>query len=423
MIDKVKLAVVGLGYVGLPLAVEFGLSSSVIGFDISEERVAQLNNGIDLTNEISRDQLLASRGVQFTTDPRILKRCNCFIVAVPTPVDLNKNPDLSYLRTACEIVASQMSAGAVVIFESTVYPGCTEEFCVPILEQLSNLKFNETFFCGYSPERVNPGDREHTISSVVKITAGSTTATADFVDDLYASIVSAGTYRAESIAIAEAAKVIENGQRDLNIAYVNELAILFNHLNIPTESVLKAAATKWNFQVFSPGLVGGHCIGVDPYYLTHKARSIGFEPKVMLAGRETNDSMSKYIANLTTQRLKERNGNLPQQRILIAGVTFKEDCPDTRNSQVISLAQQLKLFDIKVDFLDPYAEESTSYCDSFYRYESQVPRDRYDGIIIAVRHKYFLQIGVDAFKAMKKKSGFIFDLKYTFEPTEVEFRL
>ena len=353
-----KISIIGLGYVGLPLAVEFGKKYDVLGFDINKERIAELENGYDRTLEVDEQNLKSSARLKFSSNKEDLKSCDIFIVTVPTPVDEHKRPDLTPLIKASETVGSALKKGDIVIYESTVYPGCTEEDCVPVLEKVSGLKFNEDFFCGYSPERINPGDKEHTVTKILKVTSGSTPEIADKVDALYGSIITAGTHKASSIKVAEAAKVIENSQRDINIAFVNELAILFAKMGIDTLEVLKAAGTKWNFLPFKPGLVGGHCIGVDPYYLTFKAESLGYHPEVILSGRRINDNMGAYVAKEVIKLLIKKSHKVDGARVLVLGITFKENCPDIRNSRVIDVISELRDFGCEIDVYDPWADEA-----------------------------------------------------------------
>ncbi|MCH9843026.1 MAG: nucleotide sugar dehydrogenase, partial [Gammaproteobacteria bacterium] len=355
--QNLKLAVIGLGYVGLPLAVEFGKTRSVIGFDTNTARIQELRVGIDKTLEVEENELRDAKNLIFTVDKEDLKSANCYIVTVPTPINSQKKPDLSPLLQASELISRVLNQGDVVIYESTVYPGATEEECVPVLEKYSNLKYNEEFFCGYSPERINPGDKLHRITDIKKVTSGSTSKIADLVDDLYNEIITAGTHKAQSIKVAEAAKVIENTQRDLNIALINELAIIFDKMNIDTEEVLEAAGSKWNFLPFRPGLVGGHCIGVDPYYLTHKAQLTGYNPEIILAGRKMNDGMSSYIVSNLISAMKDKGIPVKKSKILIMGLTFKENCPDLRNTKVVDLIYELKTYDSQVEVFDPWVDE------------------------------------------------------------------
>ena len=386
-INKLKLAIIGLGYVGLPLAIEFAKKRKVIGFDIEQTRVKQLRTGFDRNYEITKKAIFKTKKIKFTYNEKDLKQANCFIITVPTPIDKNKKPDLKPLLNASETVGKYLKQGDLIIYESTVYPGCVEEKCVPVLEKFSELIFNKDFFCGYSPERINPGDKKHNISNIKKITSGSTFETAQVVDELYTQIVKVGTHKAPSIKVAEAAKVIENTQRDLNIALINELSILFNKMNIDTKAVLDAAGSKWNFLPFKPGLVGGHCIGVDPYYLTHKAESIGYDPKIILAGREINDNMGKYVANQLINKMKKKNITIKGAKILIMGLTFKENCTDIRNSGIQNVIKELKKFRCNIDLQDPWADrEEIKKTYNVYPI-SNISKKKYDSVLIAVAHE------------------------------------
>lgn len=416
---SVKIAVIGLGYVGLPLAVEFGKKYSVIGFDINKDRIAQLERGYDRTLEVDEANLKSSINLSFSCDKDDLKSCNIFIVTVPTPVDEYKRPDLTPLIKASETVGGALKRGDIVIYESTVYPGCTEEECVPVLEKVSGLKFNEDFFCGYSPERINPGDKEHTITKILKVTSGSTPEIADKVDALYASIITAGTYKAPSIKVAEAAKVIENSQRDINIAFVNELSLIFNKMGIDTLDVLEAAATKWNFLPFRPGLVGGHCIGVDPYYLTFKAESLGYHPEVILAGRRINDNMGAYVAKEVVKLLIKKSHKVDGAKVLVLGITFKENCPDIRNSRVIDVIRELSDFGCIVEVYDPWADAA----EVKREYDLELTKElsgKYDAIVLAVAHREFATIDIDAFK---NENSVVYDIKGTLQKEKVDKRL
>src|SRR5579871_580709 len=420
---KCRIAVVGLGYVGLPLAVEFGKRFETIGFDVKPERVAQLRAGRDTTLEVTREELKSARYLTFSTDLAELKRCRVFIVTVPTPIDGYKRPDLTPLVRASESVGKVLRRGAVVIYESTVYPGCTEEVCVPILERESGLKFNEDFFAGYSPERINPGDKEHRLTTIRKVTSGSTPEVAEFVDKVYASIVKAGTHRASSIRVAEAAKVIENTQRDVNIALINELALIFNRLGIDTEEVLSAAGSKWNFLPFRPGLVGGHCIGVDPYYLTHKAQDIGYHPEMILAGRRINDNMGLYVAAEILKLMSAKKIHAKDSRILVFGLTFKENCPDLRNSKVIDVIRELQKFGAKVDVHDPWVNQSEAHHEYGIRPLTKLKPRHYDAVVLAVAHNEFRSLGVDAIRRLAKSRHVIYDIKHLFPRGTVDGRL
>jgi UDP-N-acetyl-D-galactosamine dehydrogenase len=424
-INNIKLGIIGLGYVGLPLAVEFGKLRSVIGFDINQKRIAELRLWVDNTLEVDSTELKEARELSFTDKPANLMECNCFIVTVPTPIDEYKNPDLTPLIQASEMIGKILKLGDIVIYESTVYPGCTEEICVPILEKKSGLVFNQDFFAGYSPERINPGDKDHRISTIKKVTSGSTKAVADLVDELYNQIIIVGTHKAQSIKVAEAAKVIENTQRDLNIALINELAIIFNKLNIDTEAVLEAAGSKWNFLPFRPGLVGGHCIGVDPYYLTHKAEAIGYHPEIILAGRRLNDGMGKYVASQLIKTMAKKRIPIAGSKVLIMGLTFKENCPDLRNTRVIDIVNELKEYECEVDVVDPWAdpkEASYQYGVSVIDY-SATKKEAYDAIIIAVRHTQFEEMGSKGIRIFGKVPHVLYDLKYLLDASESDLRL
>lgn len=422
-----KICIVGLGYVGLPLAVEFGQKYQTIGFDVIKQRIDELVKGYDKTLEIADAYLtdvVQNHRLSFTTTIQDAKNCNIYIVTVPTPIDKNKRPDLTYLINASKSIGSVLKANDIVIYESTVYPGATEEDCVPVLEQTSGLIFNKDFFCGYSPERINPGDKKHTITKILKVTSGSTPETAQKVDILYKSIITAGTHLASSIRVAEAAKVIENSQRDINIAFVNELAMLFNKLDIDTQAVLEAASTKWNFLPFKPGLVGGHCIGVDPYYLTHKAQEVGYNPEIILAGRRINDGMGSYIANQIIKLMVKKHLPIANSTVLVLGITFKENCPDIRNSRVIDLITELKDFAVNVDIYDPWAnigeverEYGIKLIDSD-KTEDELNISSYDAVVLAVAHKEF-----ETFEISTSEKQIIFDIKTLFDQEKVDGRL
>jgi len=421
--DKI-VCVIGLGYVGLPLAVEFGKIRRVIGFDICEERVAELKSGVDSTLEVEAEELKSACFLDFTSHLQDLRQCGVFIVAVPTPVDRANRPDLRLLEKACETAGQVMRPGAAIVFESTVYPGCTRNVCVPILERVSGLKFNRDFYVGYSPERINPGDKQHRLPSIAKVTSGSTPEAAEAIDALYASIIAAGTFKATSIETAEAAKVIENTQRDLNIALMNELAIIFNKLGIDTHDVLEAAGTKWNFLPFKPGLVGGHCIGVDPYYLTHCAQEIGYHPEVILAGRRINDSMGAYVADRVARLMMKRGFSVTGSRILVLGLTFKENCPDLRNSKVIDVIDELKEFNASVDVHDPWADpEEARHEYGLTLLSGDPPLAAYDAIVIAVAHRDYVRRGAEAIRALGKPGAVLFDVKGLFPKKTSEGRL
>lgn len=421
--DKIKLAILGLGYVGLPLAVEFGKKRSVTAFDINTDRVAELQSGQDHTLEVSSEELLEAHLLTFTADPEQLRACNTFIVTVPTPVDQYNKPDLTPLIKASETIGKVLKPGDIVIYESTVYPGATEEDCAPILEKFSGLKLNESFYLGYSPERINPGDKGHRVTTIMKVTAGSTPEAADCVNALYGEIITAGTFKAVSIKVAEAAKVIENTQRDVNIALINELAIIFNKMGIDTEAVLDAAGTKWNFLPFRPGLVGGHCIGVDPYYLTHKAQSIGYHPEVILAGRRLNDSMGAYVASQLLKAMTRRHIQVESARVLILGLTFKENCPDLRNTKVIDIIRELQEYNIQVDVTDPWIDGAEAKKEYGIMPIEQPQSGYYDAIIIAVAHQQFKQLGASNIRAYGKKEHILYDLKYVLKAHESDMRL
>lgn len=419
-----RLAVVGLGYVGLPLAVEFGKKMPVIGYDINERRVAELRSGRDHTLEVDDAELASASGLRFTSDAADLDEATVYVVTTPTPIDEYKRPDLSPVLSATRAIAEHLAVGDVVIYESTVYPGATEEECVPVLEQVSGLRFNRDFFVGYSPERINPGDKEHRVNTIVKVTSGSTPETADFVDDLYRSIITAGTHRASSIKVAEAAKVIENTQRDVNIALINELAILFNKLGIDTEDVLLAAGSKWNFLPFRPGLVGGHCIGVDPYYLTHKAQSVGYHPEIILAGRRLNDSMGAYVASQLVKRMTKERIQVQGARVLVMGLTFKENTPDLRNSRVVDILRELAEYDIAVDVFDPWADRSEAVREYGVDLIDEPADHAYDAIVLAVAHRQFAELGAAEIRQYGKPGRHVlFDLKHVLCKNESDMRL
>ena len=422
-LHAVKLAVVGLGYVGLPLAVEFGKKRSVLGFDINQDRINALRAGHDGTLEVSDQELAEAKQLTFSHDAASLGDCNVFIVTVPTPIDAHKQPDLTPLIKASETIGKVLKRGDIVIYESTVYPGATEEVCVPVLERVSGFKFNTDFFAGYSPERINPGDKEHRVTTIRKVTSGSTPAVADMVDALYNEIVVVGTHKAPSIKVAEAAKVIENTQRDVNIALINELALIFNKLNIDTEAVLQAAGTKWNFLPFRPGLVGGHCIGVDPYYLTHKAQSIGYHPEIILAGRRLNDSMGAYVASQLVKALMKRKIHVDGAKVLIMGLTFKENCPDLRNTKVIDIINELREYHVQVDVHDPWADAAEAQHEYGLTPVAQPHMNQYDGIVLAVAHQQFKDMGVAAIRSFGKLEHVLYDLKYSLPKTDTDLRL
>jgi UDP-N-acetyl-D-galactosamine dehydrogenase len=421
--DSPRVAIIGLGYVGLPLAVEFGKQLPTIGFDINQQRIDSLRQGIDSTLETTAEELAASRQLSITSDTQQLADCNVYIITVPTPIDGSKQPDLSPLRSASQLVGGVLRRNDVVIYESTVYPGATEEVCVPILEQVSGLTFNHDFFAGYSPERINPGDKQRRLTNILKITSGSTPAAAEFIDSLYRRIITAGTHRAGSIRVAEAAKVIENTQRDVNVALVNELAQIFKRLGIDTEEVLKAAGTKWNFLPFRPGLVGGHCIGVDPYYLAHKAQQTGYFPEIITASRRINDNMGVYVANEVMRLMTQRRIHIVDANILVMGLAFKENCPDLRNTRVVDIIDELKLCNAKVDVYDPWVDAGQAREEMGFAPVEKLPAASYDAIIIAVAHDHFKEMGIHAIRALGKPGAVIFDIKYLFPAELVDSRL
>lgn len=422
-LENVKLAVVGLGYVGLPLAVEFGKKRPVIAYDINARRVAELKDGVDHTLEVEPEELQQAQHVQYTSEATDLAAANVYIVTVPTPIDDYKQPDLTPLIRASEALGKVLKRGDIVIYESTVYPGATEEDCVPVLESVSGLRFNEDFFAGYSPERINPGDKQHRLPTIRKVTSGSTPEVADLVDQLYGEIIVAGTYKASSIRVAEAAKVIENTQRDVNIALINELALIFNRLNIDTLEVLEAAGTKWNFLPFRPGLVGGHCIGVDPYYLTHKAQSIGYHPEIILAGRRLNDSMGAYVASQLVKAMTKKRIQVQGARVLMLGLTFKENCPDLRNTRVIDIIQELKQYDVQVDVYDPWVDAEAAQREYGITPVQEPAQSTYDGIVIAVAHREFAALGADGVRKLGRDEHVLYDLKYVFASKDSDLRL
>lgn len=413
--NETRLAVIGLGYVGLPLAQAFGKIYPSVGFDIDEQRIAEIQSGIDRNNEIASESFDASSKLSYSHDESSLSECDIYIITAPTPIDTQNQPDLEPVRQATRLVASYLRPGNIVIFESTVYPGATEEECVPLLDEISGLKFNEDYFVGYSPERINPGDTERPLTKIVKVTSGSTPEAAQTIDQLYQSIIEAGTHLASSIKVAEAAKVIENTQRDLNIALVNELAILFDKLDIDTQEVLQAAGSKWNFLPFSPGLVGGHCIGVDPYYLTYKALQVGYHPDVILAGRRINDSMGSHVAERVVKLMLSKRIHIVDSRVLIMGRTFKENCPDTRNSRVVDIITSLESYHSSVDVYDPWVDSS-----SFENLVENPDSNCYDAIIIAVAHEKFKEMGVPKIREFAKKNSVIFDVKHMFDSQDVD---
>tara|TARA_Y100001954_G_scaffold165874_1_gene176034 strand:- start:276 stop:1550 length:1275 start_codon:yes stop_codon:yes gene_type:complete len=421
--NNLNIAVIGLGYVGLPLAIEFGKKRNVVGFDINEKRIESLKQGKDSTLECSETEIKDAKYVSFTSTLDNLKECNCFIVTVPTPIDDKNIPDLKPLEKATEMIGAILKKEDLVIYESTVFPGATEEFCVPILEKKSSLEYKKDFSCGYSPERINPGDKNHRIKNIKKVTSGSSDEVANIVDNLYKEIIEAGTHKAESIKVAEAAKVIENTQRDLNIALINELSLIFNKMGIDTESVLDAAGSKWNFLPFKPGLVGGHCIGVDPYYLTYKAQEIGYNPEIILAGRKLNDYMSKYVSSVILKELSSRNIKYEKSSVLVMGMTFKENCPDTRNTKVTDVITRLKDKGCSVDVYDPWIDQENFKNDLDINFINILESGSYDVILIAVAHDEFICLDKNIFKDLKKEKGFIYDLKHILPKDISDLRL
>lgn len=422
-LKDIKLSIVGLGYVGLPLAVEFGRKRPVVGFDINHRRIDDLKAGNDFTLETTHEELAAAKHLRYTTNLDDLRSCNCYIVTVPTPIDEHKRPDLTPLIKASETVGKVLKKGDIVIYESTVYPGCTEEDCVPVLEKHSGLRFNQDFFCGYSPERINPGDKEHRITTIKKVTSGSTPEIADLVDALYNEIITVGTHKADSIKVAEAAKVIENTQRDLNIALINELALIFNKMGIDTEAVLKAAGSKWNFLPFRPGLVGGHCIGVDPYYLTHKAQAIGYHPEIILAGRRLNDSMGAYVVAQLVKAMTKKRLQVDGAKVLVMGLTFKENCPDLRNTRVVDIVAELEDYNCQVDVYDPWVSVEEAENEYGITPIATPESGVYDAIILAVAHHQFREMGATAIRAIGKTTAVLYDLKYVLSTQESDLRL
>ncbi|MDQ3289009.1 MAG: Vi polysaccharide biosynthesis UDP-N-acetylglucosamine C-6 dehydrogenase TviB [Pseudomonadota bacterium] len=423
LLEAVRLGIVGLGYVGLPLAVEFGKCFDTVGFDINNARVESLKSGFDSTLEVDAQELVGSARLRFSSELEALRDCNVYVVTVPTPIDAAKRPDLGPLIAASQALGSVLKPGDVVVYESTVYPGCTEEVCVPILEQVSGLIFNEGFFAGYSPERINPGDKFHRVTSILKVTSGSTPEIADFVDSLYSKVITAGTHKASSIKVAEAAKVIENTQRDLNIALVNDLAILFNKLGIDTLEVLEAAGTKWNFLPFRPGLVGGHCISVDPYYLTYKAQEVGHHPDVILAGRRTNDGMGPYIASEVVRHMVCKGINPVRARVLVLGLAFKENCPDLRNTRVVDIINALRTYNAAVDIHDPWVDAAEARREYGLQPIGCPECGVYDAVIIAVGHREFVSLGAEGIRAFCKPAAVLYDVKYVLAKADVDGRL
>ncbi|OFE43080.1 Vi polysaccharide biosynthesis UDP-N-acetylglucosamine C-6 dehydrogenase TviB [Acinetobacter towneri] len=422
-LSDLKIAIIGLGYVGLPLAVEFGKQLPVVGFDIQQKRIQELQSGQDHTLEVSSEELKQATQLTYSAHLDDLRSCNFFIVTVPTPIDEFKQPDLTPLIKASTSIGKVLKKGDVVVYESTVYPGATEEACIPVLERVSGLKFNQDFFAGYSPERINPGDKLHRVTNILKVTSGSTPEVADFVDAVYKLIVTAGTHKAPSIKVAEAAKVIENTQRDVNIALINELAVIFNKLGIDTEAVLQAAGTKWNFLPFRPGLVGGHCIGVDPYYLTHKAQSLGLHPEIILAARRLNDRMGEYVATQLIKEMVKQRIQVVGSKILVMGLSFKENCPDIRNTKIVDMVKALKEYDLDLDIYDPWVDPLDAAKEYGIDPVSSLANAKYDAIVLAVAHDQFKQMSIDEFKAVAKEKYVLYDLKYILNHTDVDIRL
>lgn len=422
-LPELKIAIIGLGYVGLPLAVEFGKKVPVTGFDIHQRRIDELKAGQDHTLEVSPEELKQATRLTYTAQLEDLKDCNFYIVTVPTPIDDFKQPDLTPLIKASTSIGQVLKKGDIVVYESTVYPGATEEACIPVLEQVSGLKFNQDFFAGYSPERINPGDKQHRVTNILKITSGSTPQVAEFVDQVYNLIIEAGTHKAPSIKVAEAAKVIENTQRDVNIALINELALIFNKMGIDTEEVLKAAGTKWNFLPFRPGLVGGHCIGVDPYYLTHKAQSIGYHPEIILAGRRLNDAMGAYVVTQLVKQMIRKKIQVEGSKVLVLGLSFKENCPDIRNTKIIDIINELKEYQIEVDIYDPWVDISEAQHEYNVTPIKTLQDSTYDGVILAVAHEEFKVMGANKIRKLGKANHVLYDLKYVLDQSKVDIRL
>lgn len=418
-----KIGVIGLGYVGLPLAVEFGKKYPTLGFDINQSRVEQLLAGHDSTLEVSDEELKASPFMSYSFSPSDLESCNVYIITVPTPIDEHNQPDLTPLVKASQMLGSVVKKGDILVYESTVYPGATEEVCIPEVEKVSGLKFNVDFFAGYSPERINPGDKEHRVTNILKVTSGSTPEIAEQVDQLYKSIITAGTHKASSIKVAEAAKVIENTQRDVNIALINELSIIFNKLDIDTLEVLEAAGTKWNFLPFRPGLVGGHCIGVDPYYLTHKAQSVGYHPEMILAGRRLNDGMGEYVVSQLIKKMLKKRIHVEGANVLVMGLTFKENCPDLRNTKIVDIVSELKEYNINVDITDPWCANEEAEHEYGLSLIENVQDGHYDAIILAVGHNQFKELGAEKIRSYGKQKHVLYDLKYLLDKNNVDMRL
>ncbi|WP_374572198.1 Vi polysaccharide biosynthesis UDP-N-acetylglucosamine C-6 dehydrogenase TviB [Acinetobacter sp.] len=420
---ELKIAIIGLGYVGLPLAVEFGKTVPVIGFDIHQKRIDELKSGQDHTQEVSPEELAQSKYLQYSANSGDLTGCNFFIVTVPTPIDDFKQPDLTPLIKASESIGQVLKKGNIVVYESTVYPGATEEACIPVLEKISGLKFNQDFYAGYSPERINPGDKSRSVTNILKITSGSTPAAAEFIDQVYKLIIQAGTYKASSIKVAEAAKVIENTQRDVNIALINELALIFNKMGIDTEEVLKAAGTKWNFLPFRPGLVGGHCIGVDPYYLTHKAQSIGLHPEIILAARRLNDRMGEYVATQLIKEMVKQRIQVVGSKILVMGLSFKENCPDIRNTKIVDMVKALKEYELDLDIYDPWVDPEEVEQEYGLAPVLQLAPNTYDAVILAVAHDQFRAMTAQEMHDLGKPKHVLYDLKYILDKQESSLRL
>jgi len=422
-LSDAKVAIIGLGYVGLPLAVEFGKKYQTLGFDINQARIEELKNGTDNTLEVSDEELATTKDLSFSCTVEELKSANVYIVTVPTPIDEHKQPDLTPLVKASEMLGKVVSIGDIIIYESTVYPGATEETCIPAVEKASGLVFNQDFYAGYSPERINPGDKEHRVTNILKVTSGSTPEIATIVDDLYRSIIIAGTHKASSIKVAEAAKVIENTQRDVNIALINELSIIFNKLNIDTLEVLEAAGTKWNFLPFRPGLVGGHCIGVDPYYLTHKAQSVGYHPEMILAGRRLNDGMGAYVVSQLVKNMLHKRIQVEGANVLVMGLTFKENCPDLRNTKIVDVVSELKEYNMNVDITDPWCSTEQAEHEYGLSLTKDPKLNSYDAIVLAVSHNEFKALGIDKIRALGKTDHVLYDLKYILPKASVDMRL
>ena len=422
-LQNIRIGIIGLGYVGLPLAVEFGKLFPVVGYDINQGRISELIEGHDKTLEVSDDELAASSQLTFSSSAADLSKCNVYIVTVPTPIDAQKQPNLQPLIKASEMLAKVIATDDIIVYESTVYPGATEEVCIPVVEQISGLKLNVDFYAGYSPERINPGDKEHRVTNILKVTSGSTPEIAEKIDQLYKTIITAGTFKASSIKVAEAAKVIENTQRDVNIGLINELSIIFSKLNIDTYEVLEAAGTKWNFLPFRPGLVGGHCIGVDPYYLTHKAQSVGYHPEMILAGRRLNDGMGKHVVSELIKHMLKKRIQVDGAKVLIMGLTFKENCPDLRNTKVVDIVKELKEYNIQPDIIDPWCSSTDAQTEYGLSLQDEYKNDYYDAIILAVGHDDFKLMGTQKIRSLGKVAHVLYDLKYVLPKQDVDMRL